>query len=383
MQPANNSGEEKEILGRSDAAELARQRRGKDDPFDNNVIPPSLLSADHIEKYVLATGMIAPFYKGGDKPRLKKASYEGRIGSKAYIFNNDDELLSVFDSAKPLCVRANSILFVETDLDFRLPDYIGVRFNLQIRHVHRGLLLGTGPLVDPGYWGKLCIPLHNLTNADYVIPLEEGLIWVEFTKTTSTPTKGSDPLMRDGLEHWDIEKFIRKAAVPFAGGKPVGIRSSIPTMANDAQKAAEKAAAASETAASDAKNAQAAAEDLKNRFQTIAWLALAGLAVSLFAIYFTILFGWRADMSAVWGKISSMDELKSSVGESGKTIEEMTNQLKVLEAEVETLRRQGSASDARLPVAASPGTMPNLHAAGQSGGKKSGHSHRPIGRGRR
>ncbi|TRL36303.1 hypothetical protein FM996_05085 [Methylosinus sporium] len=265
---------------------------------------------------------------------------------------------------------ANSIIFVETDLEFRLPDYIAIRFNLQIRHVHRGLLLGTGPLVDPGYWGKLCIPLHNLTNQDYLIPLEEGLIWVEFTKTTSTPTEGSDPLMRDGREHWDIKKFIRKAALPIAGGDPVGIRSSIPTMANDASAAAEKARAASQTAASDAKKAQEAAEDLKNRFQTIAWLALAGLGVSLFAIYFTIFCGWRADMSAVWGKIadsaSSMGELKSSVGDNGKTIEEMTNRLKALEAEIETLRRQGSESDVRLPVAARPATKPHL----QSGRKK-------------
>ncbi|WP_024880259.1 hypothetical protein [Methylosinus sp. LW3] len=370
MQPANNSGEEKEILSSRDADERARQWRGTKDPFADD-IPPSLLSADHIEKYVLATGMIAPFYKGGEKPRLKKASYEGRIGSKAYIFEETDNPVSIFfDATNPLCVRANSIVFVETDLEFRLPDYIAIRFNLQIRHVHRGLLLGTGPLVDPGYWGKLCIPLHNLTNEDYLIPIEEGLIWVEFTKTTSTPTEGSDPLLRDGREHWDIEKFIRKAALPFAGGNRVGIRSSIPIIAVDASKAAENARAASQTAASDAKEAQRAAEDLKNRLQTIGWLAVAGLGIALIALYLTIFFGWRADMSAVWGKIadsaSSMGELKSSVGDNGKTIEEMTNRLKALEAEIETLRRQTSATDVRLPVAARPETKPHL----QSDGKK-------------
>ena len=42
--------------------------------------------------------------------------------------------------------------------------------------------MGTGPLVDPGFEGKLLIPLHSLTADDYEIEAGEGLIWVEFTK---------------------------------------------------------------------------------------------------------------------------------------------------------------------------------------------------------
>ena len=97
-------------------------------------------------------------------------------------------------------IAANSIVFVECDLDFRLPDFLALRFNLHIRHVHRGLLLGTGPLVDPGYWGKLCIPLHNLTDEDYLIPRTEGLIWIEFTKTSLFQQKEPTTLGRDPLE---------------------------------------------------------------------------------------------------------------------------------------------------------------------------------------
>ena len=63
-------------------------------------------------------------------------------------------MLESIPLGEELTVGANSIVFVECDLDFRLPDFIALRFNLQIRHVHRGLLLGTGPLVDPGYRGK-------------------------------------------------------------------------------------------------------------------------------------------------------------------------------------------------------------------------------------
>ena len=49
-------------------------------------------------------------------------------------------------------LEANSIAFVQVEPVFRLPDYIALRFNLKITHVHRGIL-----------------------------------IWIEFTKTSSLP----------------------------------------------------------------------------------------------------------------------------------------------------------------------------------------------------
>ena len=78
-----------------------------------------------------------------------------------------------------------------TEETLGLPYYMAVRVNLRIKHVHRGILLGTGPLIDPGYDQPILIPLHNLTDQDYFIGLDEGLIWVEFTKAYPAPC---DPL---------------------------------------------------------------------------------------------------------------------------------------------------------------------------------------------
>ena len=241
----SDDGEEKEVLSREQASEQAKKYKpsGQADPFP--FIRPSLLSADHIERYVMETGAIAPFYTGGGRrSRLKKASYEGRIGESAYRYNKQGMLESI-PLGEELAVGANSIVFVECDLDFRVPEFIALRFNLQIRHVHRGLLLGTGPLVDPGYWGKLCIPLHNLTDQDYTIPLDEGLIWIEFTKTT-TERKGSGSLGRAPLDendgHWEVREFVEKAARPIKGiGASVPIRSSISKVRDEAESAADSA----------------------------------------------------------------------------------------------------------------------------------------------
>jgi deoxycytidine triphosphate deaminase len=236
--------QETKILHRHDGKRYAENFRSNNklDPFP--AIPHALLSAEDVKKYVFATGAVAPFFSGPESRRLKRAAYEGRVGDTAYEFDNRGALVKL--PTTPLVVKANSIVFVECDLDFRLPDFIAARFNLQVRHVHRGLLLGTGPLIDPGYWGKLCIPLHNLTNEDYHIPKDSGLIWLEFTKTSlkTTERSVSEGLggRRVGSEWWCIKDFIDEAAKPIGDqGKTVAIRSSIPAMAEEATNRAEKA----------------------------------------------------------------------------------------------------------------------------------------------
>lgn len=272
---------ETELVSRAQGKVLADAWVKKPRDLD---ISDTLLNSKDIRAVVEATGVVSPFFVGGgSKSRLKKAAYEGRIGTRAYIFRETNAPERIFDDAKDdsLLVPSNSIVFVESDLDFRIPDFIALRFNLQIQHVHRGLLLGTGPLVDPGFWGKLCIPLHNLTDQDYLIPKSAGLIWLEFTKTTLAPFEKDDaraPLASmpsDENGHWDIEKFLNKAATQFNGNK-VPIKSSLPTMLRDANISVAKSA-------EDAKSALAEAEKLKN----MNFIAMVAAAVGLCALGLT------------------------------------------------------------------------------------------------
>src|SRR5262249_41492637 len=157
--------------------------------------------------------------------------------------------------------EANSITFVQVEPVFRLPDYIAIRFNLRITHVHRGLLLGTGPLVDPGFEGKLLIPLHNLTASKYDLDTRDALIWIEFTKTTFSfvPAPGS---AASQLRHFTRfpnskknllpEQYLRKASA----GQP--IRSSIPD--------------AMEQSRTDARNAAKSATQMRDSVRNIGLL---------------------------------------------------------------------------------------------------------------
>lgn len=149
------------------------------DPYP--MIEAALLNSADIFEYVAKTGMIYPFHLD----KLQGASYEVAIRGTVIWWDEEkkeehiEQLIKPGDSFK---LEPNSIAFVTLEPMFRIPDYLALRFNLKIIHVYKGLLLGTGPLVDPGFVGRLSIPLHNLTANTYTFHAGEGIIQMEFTK---------------------------------------------------------------------------------------------------------------------------------------------------------------------------------------------------------
>jgi deoxycytidine triphosphate deaminase len=148
------------------------------DPYPR--IEPALLNAADIADYVAAAGLIHPF----DETKLKPASYPLALGGKILWWDNKSrkERVVELDEGDKFELQPNSIAFVTLHPLLQLPDYLAVRFNLRIQNIYRGLLLGTGPLVDPGFVGHLSFPLHNLTTNSYPFRGAENVVWVEFTK---------------------------------------------------------------------------------------------------------------------------------------------------------------------------------------------------------
>lgn len=175
-----------------DEAALRSEKWWTEDPFEE--IPYALLNREEITAYAKKVGFIYPF----DPDKLKPASYQVPF-SGSYLYWDVDGEEHYCEPKNPkdgslVILRPNSITYVGVDAYFRLPHYIALRFNLNITHVHRGLLLGTGPLIDPTFRGRIMIPLHNLTNNEYSLrphDLSEDLISIEFTKLR-VPTEPSE-----------------------------------------------------------------------------------------------------------------------------------------------------------------------------------------------
>lgn len=236
----------------SDSDEVAAKRYetwGKEDPYPR--IGSALLNSADIKAYVKATGMIYPF----DENELQGASYKVKIGGKVIYWKYEDNgRKSVqkveLDLKKPLDgfdLAPNSIAFVALEPCFRIPEYMALRFNLKIKHIYKGLLLGTGPLVDPGFQGKLFIPLHNLTCNTYHFKLGDTLITMEFTKLSGNQRwknlnednghteeyKSEDiPMERD------VEEYLSNA---LSSDRLDSVFSSIPDAINEGRMQAKKA----------------------------------------------------------------------------------------------------------------------------------------------
>lgn len=113
---------------------------------------------------------------------LRPAAYTLRIGDPYIDSDGIEQRLS--DQSKSILFKKNSIIFVSTKERLELPYYVIARFNLRVNWIYNGILLGTGPQVDPGFAGYLSCPLYNLTDKDLVIQRGEDFATIDFEKTT-------------------------------------------------------------------------------------------------------------------------------------------------------------------------------------------------------
>jgi deoxycytidine triphosphate deaminase len=252
-----------------DAADARFSRYGDTDPFPG--IEPALLNSADIADYVAATGMIYPFYPEA----LKSASYPVRLAGPAVYWDHEGTRVDgdVVDGGT-FTLKQNSIAFVTLEPMFRVPDYLAMRFNLKIPNVYRGLLLGTGPLVDPGWTGRLSIPLHNLTTNDYVFDSGEELIWIEFTKLSANSRwagESASTVERAGqYSAFPPEKRGGDVASRIAAASPNRpVISSLGATIQEARRAADAAEAASKSA----ETAKETSRTLSRNFQILGGIA--------------------------------------------------------------------------------------------------------------
>ena len=136
-----------------------------------------LLLSDRIAFYEHRVRLIHPL----NTKSLRPASYDLTLGKKFY---KDGKVQDLGDR-KNLALPPNDIVFVTTDEELQIPYYMIGRFNLTIGLVYQGILLGTGPQVDPGYSGPLYCPLYNLSDQEVQITQGERFATIDFIKTTN------------------------------------------------------------------------------------------------------------------------------------------------------------------------------------------------------
>jgi deoxycytidine triphosphate deaminase len=145
--------------------------------------------------------MIRPF----DTSLLKPTSYELTLASKCIVEGKEWFLTE----AKPVLeIPPNSVAFVAMQQVILLPHFLVGRFDLAIKFIYQGLLLGTGPQVDAGFQGALSCPLHNISNNVIPIRLGEPFAKLDFVKTCTRTDAQQESLATVATE-MDLERWAQ------------------------------------------------------------------------------------------------------------------------------------------------------------------------------
>ena len=292
------------------------------DPFPD--IAPALLNSADLTDYIRTVRIVEPFIE----KNLKPASYEIPFAGTVYWWNADSGRLErkhINSKDDIFTLESNSIAFVHLATDLFLPDYIAIRFNLRITHVHQGLLLGTGPLVDPGFCGRLLVPLHNLTANKYTLLYGKGFIWVEFTKLSPNERwKSKAALKRTGkyIEFPKEKKFIEANTYFDRANGGNSIISSIPGAMRDAKEEAIGAA-------KSAKNAEQSASKASKRTD---W----SIGLGILAVLITVLFGGLTLIQLFQNTVDSKTKATEDIAKGA--VESLRKEVDGLRAEIGKLR---------------------------------------------
>ncbi len=140
-----------------------------------------ILLSNRIHEFCSEAGLL--ICEGYKDKNLRPASYTLTIGDDFVDSEGNERHLTEKDDS--FVFQKNSIIFVSAREKLDLPYYILARFNLRVNWVYDGVLLGTGPQVDPGFIGYLSCPLYNLTNVDLTIKRGAPFATIDFEKTTA------------------------------------------------------------------------------------------------------------------------------------------------------------------------------------------------------
>jgi deoxycytidine triphosphate deaminase len=175
-----------------------------------------VLLSDRIALYVDAVHLIEP--EDFVEQDLRPASYDLHVGSEYYV--NDQ--LRPLEHNEPLEIPANGLVYIATQERFNIPYYLIARYSLTVTQVYRGLLIDNGLHIDPGYHGRIYVPVHNLVDERRTLYRRDKLLSVDFTRTTlfaHTETQSID-------SEEDLVTFANGGRLRGAAGKKIILFSS-------------------------------------------------------------------------------------------------------------------------------------------------------------
>lgn len=194
----------------------------------------AVLTADLIREYHYEVGrMIRPF----QEKHLNSASYDLTLGPRCLV---DGEEVILGERDQVLRIEPGSIALAPSREMLFIPHWLVATFNLKSRYIFKGLLMGIGPQIDPGYMGVLTCPLHNISCEPIDLHFCEPFAKLDFIRTSwgatvdLTGVDSEDSLYKraergelvgykgNRMTLWPREENFRPPLV--TGKKPAGVK---------------------------------------------------------------------------------------------------------------------------------------------------------------
>ncbi len=167
------------------------------DPEPGNT---AVLTADQIRFCHYKVGrMIRPF----QDVHLNAASYDLTLGPRCLI-DGVEEILSPRNPI--LRIPPGSIALATSREMLLIPHWLVATFNLKSKYIFKGLLMGIGPQIDPGFRGILTCPLHNISCDPIDLHFCKPFAKLDFIKTTWGTSLESADTIGDEEELYRLEE---------------------------------------------------------------------------------------------------------------------------------------------------------------------------------
>jgi deoxycytidine triphosphate deaminase len=135
-----------------------------------------VLLSDHIRQYADEYKLIEPF----NEDLLRPAGYDLCVGCNYSILNETKAL----NDGMQLEIGPYQVAIIETYETLNLPKFVIGRWNIRVSLAYKGLLWVGGAQVDPGFRGRLCCPIYNLSATAVTLEYRQPLAMIDFVTTT-------------------------------------------------------------------------------------------------------------------------------------------------------------------------------------------------------
>lgn len=152
-----------------------------------------------------------------DPSRVEPASYDIRAGTWGFTSSLKEKV----DLSRRglLVIEAGEFAVIESRERIQLDDRTAGQLGLRSEYAQRGLLMLSGPQIDPGFEGILVVRLVNLSPKSIAVPYEEPLLTTQFFRLSERVAKPySGPRQRQtGITGKDIQELVATEGMTLGG----------------------------------------------------------------------------------------------------------------------------------------------------------------------